>query len=599
MPIRLKLTGVLLLLLLPLLLTGVISVRALDRAALTSADLNRGLIQARTLTNLRAAANRVTLLSAEQLLVPGGAWLDMQDARSDALKELSALPDSARLTAVRQDWAAFDRELSAILDASAPRAQTLRRFERNFEPARQQFSRSVNSYLDAQEATLGAQQAGLAADLRRAHETVLLTGLIGGLLAVLAAWWIVRRLVHAVEAVERSVGRLADGYLDDVPETRSRDEVGRMLRALGRLVAHKRRLVQTMDLLSRGEPQPPFPLRHPDDTLSLAVQNLNRHAQETAAAALAVAGGNLAQDVPLRSDRDALGGALRDMIAQLRAFALQSQDASAQLNLASQSLVAATAQQSTSVHQQSAAIAETTAAVEEVRTTSRHAVDLAGRVSRQADAARVVAEQGVQATRDAGQGMHALQGRVDDIAQNMLHLSRHSRQISEIVETVSELADQSNLLALNAAIEANRAGEHGRGFAVVAQEIRTLAEQSKEAAGQIRRTLEDAQQATNAAVLATEEGSKQAQVGTTLIDRAGQTIEELARVNDDAARMASQIAEAVEQHALSMEQIAVAMNDINEATAQHLNVTQDNQQVARRLQDLVTDLNGHAGRYRT
>ena len=247
----------------------------------------------------------------------------------------------------------------------------------------------------------------------------------------------------------------------------------------------------------------------------------------------------------------------------------------------------------------SAAIAETTAAVEEVRTTSRHAVDLAGRVARQADAARVVAEQGVQATRDAGHGMHALQGRVDDIAQNMLHLSRHSRQISEIVETVSELADQSNLLALNAAIEANRAGEHGRGFAVVAQEIRTLAEQSKEAALQIRRTLEDAQQATNAAVLATEEGSKQAQVGTTLIDRAGQTIEELARVNDDAARMASQIAEAVEQHALSMEQIAVAMNDINEATAQHLNVTQDNQQVARRLQDLVTDLNGHAGRYRT
>ena len=80
-------------------------------------------------------------------------------------------------------------------------------------------------------------------------------------------------------------GMLTDKYLDGVPETRSRDEVGRMLRALGRLVAHNRHLVQTMDVLSRGEPQPPFPLRHPDDTLSLAVQNLNRHAQETAAAA--------------------------------------------------------------------------------------------------------------------------------------------------------------------------------------------------------------------------------------------------------------------------------------------------------------------------
>ena len=195
--------------------------------------------------------------------------------------------------------------------------------------------------------------------------------------------------------------------------------------------------------------------------------------------------------------------------------------------------------------------------------------------------------------------MLALQGRVDDIAQNMLNLSRHSRQISEIIETVADIADQSNLLALNAAIEANRAGEQGRGFAVVAQEIRTLAEQSKGATQQIRRMLEDVQQATNAAVLATEEGSKQAQVGTALIGRAGQTIQALGGVNDDAARMAGQISESVQQHALSMEQIAIAMNDINAATLQHLNVTQDNQQVARHLQELVEQLNGLTARYHT
>ncbi len=195
--------------------------------------------------------------------------------------------------------------------------------------------------------------------------------------------------------------------------------------------------------------------------------------------------------------------------------------------------------------------------------------------------------------------MTELQARVDVIAQNMLQLSRQSRQIGEIIETVSELADQSNLLALNAAIEANRAGEQGRGFAVVAQEIRTLAEQSKGATAQIRRKLEDMQTATNAAVLATEEGSKQAQVGSALIGRAGQTIVALSDVNEDASRMASQIADAVQQHALSMEQIAIAMNDINDATLQHLNVTQDNQQVARHLQTLLDRLTTLTGRYRT
>ena len=63
--------------------------------------------------------------------------------------------------------------------------------------------------------------------------------------------------------------------------------------------------------------------------------------------------------------------------------------------------------------------------------------------------------------------------------------------------------------------------------------------------------------------------------------------------------MAGQISESVQQHALSMEQIAIAMNDINAATLQHLNVTQDNQQVARHLQELVEQLNGLTARYHT
>ncbi len=602
MSIRLKLLGVLLLLVVPLVVTGLLSVASLRHSGEVSARLTGGLQQARTLTNLRGAVNRLTLVASEELLLrpgrPEPASLDT--VRAEAVAELAAAPNSPELSDVRRDWAALETQLDALLRvAESQPAAAVTLFEERLQPARAQLVKSINAYLDSREAALAAEQLQLTADLSRSQGIVTWTALLGGLLGLTFAWLVLGQIVGAMQLVSRASLRLAEGYLDDLPAARSRDETGQMLGALGQLGAQQRQLAQALGQLSLGSSQVAFPVRHGQDVVGRAVQDLTRHTEEVAASARVVASGDLRAELPVRSGQDTLGLALRDMLAQLRGFALQNQQFSAQLALSSQSLVTATTQQATSVNQQSAAIAETTAAVEEVRTSSRHAVEVASSVTRQAEAARAVATQGVQAAQDAEQGMLALQGRVDDIAQNMLNLSRHSRQISEIIETVADIADQSNLLALNAAIEANRAGEQGRGFAVVAQEIRTLAEQSKGATQQIRRMLEDVQQATNAAVLATEEGSKQAQVGTALIGRAGQTIQALGGVNDDAARMAGQISESVQQHALSMEQIAIAMNDINAATLQHLNVTQDNQQVARHLQELVEQLNGLTARYHT
>ena len=86
---------------------------------------------------------------------------------------------------------------------------------------------------------------------------------------------------------------------------------------------------------------------------------------------------------------------------------------------------------------------------------------------------------------------------------------------------VNALADQSKLLALNASIEAARAGEEGRGFAVVAMEVRQLAEQSRSATARVRDILSEIQQATNTAVMVTEEGSKGAEQGIELVERTG------------------------------------------------------------------------------
>ena len=115
---------------------------------------------------------------------------------------------------------------------------------------------------------------------------------------------------------------------------------------------------------------------------------------------------------------------------------------------------------------------------------------------------------GQDAVTNTIEGMARIRRQVEDIAENILALAERTQQIGEIIDTVNSFADQSKLLALNASIEAARAGEEGRGFAVVALEVRQLAEQSQAATARVRDILNEIQQATNTAVMVTEEGQQ-------------------------------------------------------------------------------------------
>jgi methyl-accepting chemotaxis protein len=129
--------------------------------------------------------------------------------------------------------------------------------------------------------------------------------------------------------------------------------------------------------------------------------------------------------------------------------------------------------------------------------------------------------------------MGELADEIQNVSRVVQSLGERSTEIGQIIDTISNIAAQTNLLALNAAIEAARAGEAGRGFAVVAEEVRKLAEQSGEAAGNIAALISAIQKDTDEAVQAMAKGNASVEKNTTLVNEAGQaftTIEEMVNV---------------------------------------------------------------------
>src|SRR6266568_8052185 len=295
---------------------------------------------------------------------------------------------------------------------------------------------------------------------------------------------------------------------------------------------------------------------------------IGRGLKATAQTAELIAAGDLTRTVTIesRDEVGALGEAFNRMVMALRELTGEVRDGVQSLSAVTSEIVASVTEQGASTSQQAAAVSETTATVDEVRVTAQQSSQKAQTVATMARHAAEIAAQGLGTVERSVTGMQDLRGRVETIAEQMLALSEQTQQIGEIIASVEDLADQSNLLAVNAAIEAAKAGEQGRGFAVVAQEVRSLAEKSKAATVQVRTMLTDIQRATNAAVLATELGTKGVAAGTAQVEQAGLTIRQLADTIRESSESARQIVAAVGQHGAGMEQIAAAMTSINQAT---------------------------------
>src|SRR5471030_3329147 len=293
-------------------------------------------------------------------------------------------------------------------------------------------------------------------------------------------------------------------------------------------------------------------------------RSIGRPLDEALAQFDAIAAGDLRRELIVTS-RDEMGqllSGLAKMQASLVSTVRTVRSGSESIASATKQIAAGNIDLSSRTEEQASALQETASSMDE----------LTGTVKQNADNARQASSLAANASEIANKGSRV----VAQVVDTMGDINQSSAKIADIITIIEGIAFQTNILALNAAVEAARAGEEGRGFAVVAGEVRNLAQRSSAAAKEIKGLIDTSVERVRS--------------GTSLVDEAGRTMNEIIGAVQRVTDIMGEIAAASQEQSSGLEQVARAVTQMDEVTQQNAALVEEAAAAAQSLEDQAAKL---------
>ncbi|HEY3309932.1 MAG TPA: HAMP domain-containing methyl-accepting chemotaxis protein [Desulfuromonadaceae bacterium] len=293
-----------------------------------------------------------------------------------------------------------------------------------------------------------------------------------------------------------------------------------------------------------------------------------------------------------------LGNELNNMAIKLTGIVSMLAENSAEVAAAATQMHSTAEQLATSSEELAAQAATVATACEEMSATSSEIANSCHSSADDSSKANNTAEMGSVVVKNTIAVMSRIAERVRETAKTVDTLGNRSEQIGEIIGTIEDIADQTNLLALNAAIEAARAGEQGRGFAVVADEVRALAERTTRATREIDGMIKSIQSETKMAVAEMVEGVQEVELGTREAAKSGDALKDILDQIGNVTMQVNQIATAAEEQTATTFEISNNIQQITEVVRHTSAASHEESNAANHLAKLAEDLKGLVGQFR-
>jgi twitching motility protein PilJ len=401
--------------------------------------------------------------------------------------------------------------------------------------------------------------------------------LIGG---VLLADRIARPVTQLVQAAQR----VGQGDLSETVPVRSRDEIGALGQAFNEAIVRLRSQVQTEserdDERRRREELQENIIKFLDTAMEVSQGDLTKRGEVTS---------------------DVLGNvvdAINLMVAEIAAIIADVRVAAMQVSVSANQMTGSTGRMAQGAQDQAREAARVASAVSALTQLVRQVAESAQSSAAAAREALEASQRGDAAVRDSLQGMQRIRGEVQAISKKIKSLGDRSMEISEIVNTIEDIASQTNLVALNAAIEAAGAGEAGLRFAVVADEVRKLAERSAKATKDIAVLIKNVQTDTQEAVVVMEQGTQEVESGYRVTVQAGESLKAIAEVSRRSADLAASISDATQQQVRGAENVTQAMQAIQEVAGQTEKGVLEARRTVDELAQLAEELTASLARFK-